>query len=113
MLNSASRSRSAVGGIDCDFGAASARPRSLPPTTRISGGLWDDCAAGRPRDRANGGGRTCRVFPAAFAIGQHLGAYVVRRTLLWRFVIAARAVKFALKFLARAFLLVRAPGVAR
>ena len=36
MLNSDSRSRSAVGRIACDFGAASARPRNRPPTMRIS-----------------------------------------------------------------------------
>ena len=36
MLNRLSRSRSAVGRIACDPGAASLRPRNLPPTIRIS-----------------------------------------------------------------------------
>src|ERR1700748_986159 len=46
MLNSASRSRSAVGRIACDFGASSVPRPTLPQTLRISGpaGL---CADGR------------------------------------------------------------------
>src|SRR5215472_3787071 len=36
MLNSDSRSRSAVGRIVEDFGLVSVRPRSRPPTTRIT-----------------------------------------------------------------------------
>ena len=42
MLNSDSRSRSAVGLIACDVGAASRRPRKRPPTMRISA----SCPAG-------------------------------------------------------------------
>src|SRR5262249_23088265 len=53
MLNSASRSRSAVGLMACDFGAASARPRNRPPTNRNS-------AARRPWA---GGGRAPALFP--------------------------------------------------
>ncbi len=55
MLNSASRSRSAVGRTACDFGAASARPRQRPPTMRISvpcRRAAGDCAAARCRERA-------------------------------------------------------------
>jgi len=36
MLNTDSRSRSLVGRIACVFGAARLRPRSRPPTMRIS-----------------------------------------------------------------------------
>src|SRR5580704_3179032 len=59
MLNNASRSRSAVGRIACDFGVASVRPRRRPPTTRITGpaGATD---AGRTRGRARHGGRGSR-----------------------------------------------------
>ena len=39
MLNKASRSRSDVGRTAFDFGPASGRERSFPPTTRISSGL--------------------------------------------------------------------------
>ena len=68
MLNSASRSRSAVGRIACDFGAASTRPRSRPPTMRISA----SCRARgrRPRRfsrRARSGSPMRSVVAAAFA----------------------------------------------
>ena len=49
MLNSASRSRSAVGRTACDFGAASARPRRRPPTMRISASCRDTGLRRRPR----------------------------------------------------------------
>ena len=49
MLNSDSRSRSAVGRIACDFGAASVRPRKRPPTIRISAAAaWLFVGAARP-----------------------------------------------------------------
>ena len=49
---------------------------------------------------------------ASFAIGQQVGAHLVRRWLPWHFIIAACAVKFALEFLAWTFFFVRTPGMA-
>ncbi len=59
ILNSDSRSRSAVGRIACDFGPASARPRSRPPTTRIS------APRGRPRPALRRDGRPRRFARTA------------------------------------------------
>src|SRR5580692_3386759 len=56
MLNSDSRRRSAVGRIDLVFGAASARPRKRPPTTRIIFRRAAGAAVDRRRDRANDDG---------------------------------------------------------
>jgi hypothetical protein len=42
MLNKDSRSRSAVGRSESDFGPAIGRERNLPPTTRIM--LFSFCA---------------------------------------------------------------------
>ena len=67
MLNSDSRSRSAVGRIAADFGPASVRPRRRPPTTRISGAV----AAGAARRRrgpahVGGDGPALRPFCQLF-----------------------------------------------
>ena len=66
MLKSDSRSRSAVGRIDCDCGAASTRPPSRPPTMRIQrprGGLGRDGRGPLPRSRTGRRGRFGRGGP--------------------------------------------------
>src|ERR1700733_480468 len=68
ILNSASRRRSAVGRMAFDFGAVMARPRSAPPTTRITS-LAGAVGADRRRDPAIGVGRAGRLYarPACVA----------------------------------------------
>src|SRR6516225_660854 len=71
ILNSDSRKRSTVGRMAFDFGAMMARPRSAPPTTRITF-LADDVVADRRRGPAIGAGHAdwlcafpvCSVGPA-------------------------------------------------
>src|SRR5271169_4105333 len=62
MLNSDSRSRSAVGRIALDFGPASGRPRNRPPTMRISLCLAEGVGAGRQSDRVSGGHVSAGIY---------------------------------------------------
>src|SRR6187551_2106940 len=81
MLNSASRSRSAVGRIACDLGADSVRPRSLPPTMRISdpAGLYGGdghrgAAVSPPLASEASGGEGSGVGGISIAISPHPGS---------------------------------------
>src|SRR5207342_1431482 len=65
MLNKASRSRSDVGRTAFDFGPASERERSFPPTTRISV-VSDISAAARPS--GHGGGEVSFHYPGGSAL---------------------------------------------
>src|SRR5579871_6712455 len=135
ILNSDSRSRSAVGRIACDAGAASVRPRKRPPTTRIS----PASPLRRTRTRRAVGRDTAAAAlfalhlsaaqllrrclnrlslamaldgdAAAFAIGYHVGAWRTGGSRMLRMLIAARAVKAATQRLLL-FAVRRAPGMA-
>src|SRR5579859_1378750 len=135
ILNSDSRSRSAVGRIACDAGAASVRPRKRPPTTRISPAsplrrTLTRRAVGRDTAAAALFAlhlsaaqllRRClnRLWlamaldgdAAAFAVGYHVGACRTGGSRVLRMLIAARTVKAAAERLLL-FAVRRAPGMA-